>query len=515
MMKQQSQERAMVAAQLQDSVSGNLKSYIQDLKKVATTNKQKRAMNQQSQSYLKSQNPNYPQSTKNSGNMQMIFMNNPLGMSQNIIQQQNNNMNNSAMLSNNKILIQSDQELMLNQTQILSPRQSNILSSQNGNLPQRPNMLNNKALAYLNSKKANSILKSYEEAINTNKFIQNQGSKNGNNKRGNGMPENSQANIGFNERGRSQQKSRGGMRNHNDMVLQSEEQNYPPYSAMMSPVNINPQQYANMKSLLENNFNQTQQIGSASQQQQRPQKEVIIRKQSSKSLLKNAKEETPVKKQSQQVNRGQQRVLSQVTTNRQDLIITDSTAGQITNDTSSMTRQGDNPHHRKLGSHNFVIKTNAQNSDAGTRFSGNDEGDSQKALMKKIHTLGNSLGAHKKSLNISQQFGDSINDLTLAKTGKINNLNLSSLLKSHLLDDDGIEDLHFYFVSFNHHKQGILKQHEVGAIKVQNDKHQKHKKSNSSTAVNIKPNTNLQQPRRDEIKQSDKTIETVDEEDLF
>lgn len=76
--------------------------------------------------------------------------------------------------------------------------------------------------------------------------------------------------------------------------------------------------------------------------------------------------------------------------------------------------------------------------------------------MKKIHTLGNSLGAHKKSLNISQQFGDTINDLTLAKTGKMGNLNLSSLLKSHILDDDGIEDLHFYFVSFNHHKKNIL-----------------------------------------------------------
>jgi PBP1b-binding outer membrane lipoprotein LpoB len=84
--------------------------------------------------------------------------------------------------------------------------------------------------------------------------------------------------------------------------------------------------------------------------------------------------------------------------------------------------------------------------------------------------------------------------LTLAKTGKINNLNLSSLLKSHLLDDDGIEDLHFYFVSFNHHRQGILKQHEVGAaLKAITDKqqHSKHKKSNSSTAVNVKPNTNL------------------------
>lgn len=33
---------------------------------------------------------------------------------------------------------------------------------------------------------------------------------------------------------------------------------------------------------------------------------------------------------------------------------------------------------------------------------------------------------------------------TLAKAG----LNLSHLLKNHLLEEDGIEDLHFYFVSF-------------------------------------------------------------------
>lgn len=49
----------------------------------------------------------------------------------------------------------------------------------------------------------------------------------------------------------------------------------------------------------------------------------------------------------------------------------------------------------------------------------------------------------------------------------MNNLNLSSLLKSHLLDDDGIEDLHFYFVSFNHHKKGILQQHEIIAQRFQ------------------------------------------------
>ena len=33
---------------------------------------------------------------------------------------------------------------------------------------------------------------------------------------------------------------------------------------------------------------------------------------------------------------------------------------------------------------------------------------------------------------------------TLAKTG----LNLSHLLRNNLLEEDGIEDVHFYFVSF-------------------------------------------------------------------
>jgi hypothetical protein len=82
--------------------------------------------------------------------------------------------------------------------------------------------------------------------------------------------------------------------------------------------------------------------------------------------------------------------------------------------------------------------------------------------MKKVHTLGNSLGGFKKSLNISNNFNDSsINELTLAKTGKVNALNLSSLLKSNILEEDGIEDMHFYFVSFNQHKNQILKKHEM------------------------------------------------------
>lgn len=109
--------------------------------------------------------------------------------------------------------------------------------------------------------------------------------------------------------------------------------------------------------------------------------------------------------------------------------------------------------------------------------------------MKKIHTLGNTLGNNKKSLNISQNFGDSsLNEFTLAKTGKANNLNLTSLLKSHLLDEDGIEDMHFYFVSFNQHKRSILKKHENASI-IRMLTNKAHKRSQSqANAVNVKSN---------------------------
>lgn len=144
------------------------------------------------------------------------------------------------------------------------------------------------------------------------------------------------------------------------------------------------------------------------------------------------------------------------------MIQTDSTAANITNDTSSVSHGQILANHRKIGTHNFVKNAQFENDNINQNvLVQDDDSGGQRSQMKKIHTLGNSLGAHKRSLNISQQFGDSINDLTLAKTGKLNNLNLSSLLKSHLLDEDGIEDLHFYFVSFNQHKQGILKQHEI------------------------------------------------------
>jgi hypothetical protein len=44
----------------------------------------------------------------------------------------------------------------------------------NSNNTSKANILSSKALAYLNSKKTNSILKSYEDAISSNKFVQNQ-----------------------------------------------------------------------------------------------------------------------------------------------------------------------------------------------------------------------------------------------------------------------------------------------------------------------------------------------------
>lgn len=117
--------------------------------------------------------------------------------------------------------------------------------------------------------------------------------------------------------------------------------------------------------------------------------------------------------------------------------------------------------------------------------------------------MGNSIGVgHKISLNISQNFGESTNEMSLAKTGKMNQLNLTSLLKLNILDEDGIEDVHFYFVSFNQHKTQILKLHEIR----EGDK-QKTKKGRQ-------PQLKGYNVKVDDSK-SDKTIESCEEEDLF
>ena len=75
-----------------------------------------------------------------------------------------------------------------------------------------------------------------------------------------------------------------------------------------------------------------------------------------------------------------------------------------------------------------------------------------------VHTLGNSLGYQGPSTTNTGIFDLKFYSIAhrTAKTGQ--HLNLTSLLKSsNILDEDGIEDLHFYFVSFNQHKNSILK----------------------------------------------------------
>ena len=80
--------------------------------------------------------------------------------------------------------------------------------------------------------------------------------------------------------------------------------------------------------------------------------------------------------------------------------------------------------------------------------------------------IGGALSLNNTNNLVGGYIGDSyiINNLTLANrtaAGGKHHLNLTSLLKtSNILDEDGIEDLHFYFVSFNQHKNGILKMQE-------------------------------------------------------
>lgn len=117
-----------------------------------------------------------------------------------------------------------------------------------------------------------------------------------------------------------------------------------------------------------------------------------------------------------------------------------------------------------------------------------EESQRRDLLLKNAKSLGNSLGtANKKTLNLSHhnpglgmvgidRDQSTLNDgqfFTLAKTGLLNNLNLSQLIRSQgILEDDGIEDLHFYFVSFNNHKSKLLHAQEA-KLKKQSDQKSK------------------------------------------
>ena len=75
-----------------------------------------------------------------------------------------------------------------------------------------------------------------------------------------------------------------------------------------------------------------------------------------------------------------------------------------------------------------------------------------------INSIGGGLSIGKKSLNISHQHNDSslfeMNQSLVRPGGcytKGNNtgiFNLTNILKQNMLEDDGLEDMHFYFVAF-------------------------------------------------------------------
>lgn len=142
-------------------------------------------------------------------------------------------------------------------------------------------------------------------------------------------------------------------------------------------------------------------------------------------------------------------------------------------ETANTSKLGGSNHKRVASNANNYVKV--QNSDvasagaADTMFQGGIPNTNNYAVQGARgvggipHTLGNSLGGQqtKQSLNMSNYGGyfsaiqrdSSLNENnTLAKTG----INLTSLIRQNLLEEDGIEDLHFYFVSFQQHKKQIL-----------------------------------------------------------
>jgi hypothetical protein len=82
-------------------------------------------------------------------------------------------------------------------------------------------------------------------------------------------------------------------------------------------------------------------------------------------------------------------------------------------------------------------------------------------------------------LNHNHLVGGYKGDSLANRTAGGKHMNLTSLLKtSNILDEDGIEDLHFYFVSFSQHKQGILKLQER-IEKPSKEQQPRHKKGKS------------------------------------
>lgn len=84
----------------------------------------------------------------------------------------------------------------MNQSKSKITNANHIASQGRRNSNSKQHVLSNKALAYLNSKKATSILKNYEDSMNSSKFINSAIGKNLIKRL-----ENSSSNQNFNDRG--------------------------------------------------------------------------------------------------------------------------------------------------------------------------------------------------------------------------------------------------------------------------------------------------------------------------
>ena len=81
-----------------------------------------------------------------------------------------------------------------------------------------------------------------------------------------------------------------------------------------------------------------------------------------------------------------------------------------------------------------------------------------------------------------------------------------------MLEDEGIEDMHFYIVAFNNHKRNILKkmEHKNKNEKLKNDdKYAQGLSEDDKTAKNIMVESKIQSESRE------RTIESVEEVEIF
>ncbi|CDW85276.1 UNKNOWN [Stylonychia lemnae] len=181
-----------------------------------------------------------------------------------------------------------------------------------------------------------------------------------------------------------------------------------------------------------------------------------------------------------------------------------------------------------------------------TRRTNKNQSDSSNLPSQYAHqsTMGNSVA--KKTLNMTHNINESTlfemnHTLNLNRNGQYggrhkknilsnntnasarNNymMNITQLLKDNMLEEEGVEDVHFYQVAFINHKQKILRKMEHAAMLEQMKKelYEKGKidqdRDLKKSKLRNKPMKNLQDISDQLIKQEVKTIESVDELEIL